>query len=519
MQALGWVREMWGWCIAAGSLGIKHRVLDAFQYEGGSIGNRERPLIWPVGPTPVTPERAEMPYYILHYTYGIEYSAEGLPMELQVGEWSLDKRHYMGQHPPKGLLTPPKCAHDRAHVLSGLINNASATLGERWPGGGGQTDRFNRVELRGHPLRSHAVASKLLGTGPWMLSGRDGGSGAYRLEKMWILNNGWLNSGKGHGRWGLLPKKGGGDGYEDDAVVLQICQRRITVKAVFSASEAWTLVDADDATHVIGKLEAPAEALELWRQPVLTPTSELAARVEGSGPFRGGSTGAIVLLRAGVLAAEGGPYMRHTRWRALEASSGREAIALGGADLGAEASTHAITADFTDCWILRFPERRAGGLLPAAEPAGRPPRYGDGVSARSAEWILQPSATLCKDVCAGLTLRPMTDADHAGSIAARSLEGCCGFSWAGFGGMKLEPNGVLKTPWGSGRWGAPPEAQGTDEGAFLAEFAGFKHLVRVRITSEAGGKRAHKQMQSTRCSDNDRSNVMVTDGEPKLIAS
>ena len=54
------------------------------QFEGGSIGNRERRLAWPVPPTPVVPERADMPYYILHYTYGIEYSAEGLPVELQV---------------------------------------------------------------------------------------------------------------------------------------------------------------------------------------------------------------------------------------------------------------------------------------------------------------------------------------------------------------------------------------------------------------------------------------------------
>ena len=41
------------------------------------------PLLWPVLSTPVGAERADMPYYILHYTYGIEYSAEGLPMELQ----------------------------------------------------------------------------------------------------------------------------------------------------------------------------------------------------------------------------------------------------------------------------------------------------------------------------------------------------------------------------------------------------------------------------------------------------
>ena len=102
MQALGWVREMWGWAIAAGKLGIKHRVLEAFQYEGGSIGNRERRLAWPVAATPVGPERADMPYYIFHYTYGVEYSVEGLPMELQV----CDPHHPRGD--PRGRATPTR---------------------------------------------------------------------------------------------------------------------------------------------------------------------------------------------------------------------------------------------------------------------------------------------------------------------------------------------------------------------------------------------------------------------------
>ena len=26
-----------------------------------------------------------MPYYLFHYTYGVEYTKEGLPVELQVG--------------------------------------------------------------------------------------------------------------------------------------------------------------------------------------------------------------------------------------------------------------------------------------------------------------------------------------------------------------------------------------------------------------------------------------------------
>ena len=134
---------MWGYCIGAASLGIKHRVLDGFQFEGGSIGNRERRLEWPTPAAPVGPERG---YYLFHYTYGVEYSREGLPMELQVGEWSLDKRHYMGGPPPRALAPPPKCAHDRAFVLRGLYNNASATL--PWKGGGGAGAHWDASRTR-----------------------------------------------------------------------------------------------------------------------------------------------------------------------------------------------------------------------------------------------------------------------------------------------------------------------------------------------------------------------------------
>ena len=128
VQALGWVREMWGWAIAAGKLGIKHRVLDAFQYEGGSIGNRERRLAWPVAPTPVVPDRDDMPYYIFHYTYGIEYSVEGLPMELQVGEWSMDKRHYMGGG-PLSSSTPRQSARTTARTCCGACSTTRAPPG------------------------------------------------------------------------------------------------------------------------------------------------------------------------------------------------------------------------------------------------------------------------------------------------------------------------------------------------------------------------------------------------------
>ena len=515
VQALGWVREMWGWCIAAGSLGIKHRVLDAFQYEGGSIGNRERPLHWPVASTPVGPARVDMPYYVFHYTYGIEYSAEGLPMELQVGEWSLDKRHYMGGHPPLALLAPPKCAHDRAHVLTALINNASAALSATWNGRSGQLDGFHHLALRAQPsLRTHSAAARLLGTGPWTLSGKGGGVAAgqaYRLEKLWILNHGWLIAPKGHGRWGLARRADGT--YEEEAVTLTICAVTLTVRPQFGADE-WTL-RAVDTDELVARLETTPTVLALWNAPLTTPTDALAARVEGSGPYKGrhNGPGEIVLLRAGVAHVNGGRFAPLTRWRPIADTARRPAIALGSADGGLE-----VIADFPDCWILRF-----AAAAPTREPdatGAPPPRYGAGIGEWQAEWIVQPAAQNCRDACAGLTLRRLTDADRAGSVVARSVEDCCTFSWAGVAGLRFGARGQLITPWGGGTWGAPPEAQGDERGALLAEFAGHKHLLYVQIeTLPDGTRRAARQMRSTRCSDNDPSAIGTTEGTPRQVAA
>ena len=186
------VREMWGYCIAAASLGIKHRVLDAFQFEGGSIGNRNRRLSWPVPPSPVGEQGAGMPYYIFHYTYGIEYTVEGLPTELQVGEWSLDKRHYSGTPPSLKMAPPPKCAHERAHVLRATILDAAKALGASW---GGESSMLSMQRMRA-PEHPHEFAlreswpnpqggaderlERLAGTGPWEVRGQDRNGAGFR---------------------------------------------------------------------------------------------------------------------------------------------------------------------------------------------------------------------------------------------------------------------------------------------------------------------------------------------------
>ena len=50
----------------------------------------------------------------------------------QIGEWSLDKRHYGGAYPPRGLQLPPSSASDGAHWLTAAWNEASAAIAT-WP--------------------------------------------------------------------------------------------------------------------------------------------------------------------------------------------------------------------------------------------------------------------------------------------------------------------------------------------------------------------------------------------------
>lgn len=102
----GWVQEMWGYSIAAASLGIKHRLVHEMQIEASSL-------------TRHVDADFDTKFYIFHYTYGIEYRlSDGEPQGInQIGEWSLDKRHYGNDHPPRLLEEPPTNANAAAFWL------------------------------------------------------------------------------------------------------------------------------------------------------------------------------------------------------------------------------------------------------------------------------------------------------------------------------------------------------------------------------------------------------------------
>lgn len=47
------------------------------------------------------------PYYILHYTYGNDYTLEGVFTPGKYGAWRFDKRTYSDKPPPRNLGAPP----------------------------------------------------------------------------------------------------------------------------------------------------------------------------------------------------------------------------------------------------------------------------------------------------------------------------------------------------------------------------------------------------------------------------
>ena len=85
---------MWGYSIAAASVGVRHKIIRNYQIEPNAYAG--------------TSATFNDDFYIFHYTYGIEYKMTGQPQGYNtIGEWSMDKRHYGQAYPPKDDYDPP----------------------------------------------------------------------------------------------------------------------------------------------------------------------------------------------------------------------------------------------------------------------------------------------------------------------------------------------------------------------------------------------------------------------------
>ena len=153
-RAFGWVLEMWGYSIACARLGIKQYVWQQLQIEPAAAWHQD--------------VSAQDPY-IYHYTFGVEYSFEGVPRVGGVGEWSLDKRKYFGRAPPAKLTAPPECAQECAYRWWGIFTEAIgalSTAGHWYPSTGSDTVRSQRPP----PRTLTPLARAIVQVGPWRLA-------------------------------------------------------------------------------------------------------------------------------------------------------------------------------------------------------------------------------------------------------------------------------------------------------------------------------------------------------------
>ena len=178
----GWVQEMWAYTIAAASVGITHRLVRDFQVEHGSNGH----------PADDFAQHS----YIFHYTYGIEYTMAGRPQGVnQIGEWSLDKRHYGGDYPPRNLQPPPSGANAAARWLLSAWNEASAGI-PSWPLSKSMgTLGWRRNKISAAELAASATARAAQGVSSWSWAGTAG----LVFKAGGVLQTPW-----GKGTWGVV---------------------------------------------------------------------------------------------------------------------------------------------------------------------------------------------------------------------------------------------------------------------------------------------------------------------------
>lgn len=178
--------------MAAARVNLKHIIHEPMQIEPSSqFGLRMTPeSAWPrwydAGGAPT--------HHILHYTFGHEYSREGIPMiDNRYGEWRFDKRPFQ-QGVPRGLLPPPRCAAEAAWTLWTKINQTMAAAGPgEWEEAPHAKQAAPVVGRMTAALPGSGAAARVVGTGPWQWQG---------AGELFFLRGGWAMTPWGTSWWG-----------------------------------------------------------------------------------------------------------------------------------------------------------------------------------------------------------------------------------------------------------------------------------------------------------------------------
>ncbi|CAM6093762.1 unnamed protein product [Calypogeia fissa] len=112
-KKFGWVLEMYGYATASALHGVQHVLRKDFMLQ-----------------PPWDLELGDM--YIIHYTYGCDYTMQGVLTYGTIGEWRFDKRSFTEDYPPRNLPLPPPGVPETVVTLVKAVNEATANI-PNWP--------------------------------------------------------------------------------------------------------------------------------------------------------------------------------------------------------------------------------------------------------------------------------------------------------------------------------------------------------------------------------------------------
>eukprot|EP00850_Spirogloea_muscicola_P000096 SM000001S04498 [mRNA] locus=s1:490734:494099:- [translate_table: standard] len=114
-EVFGWVLEMYAYAVSSALHGVHHILRKDF-------------MVQPPWDTLLAEN------YIIHYTYGCDYTQDGVFTPGKVGWWHFDKREWSGGAPPKNITLPPAGAPETVVTLITRLNDAMNVL-PRWTEG------------------------------------------------------------------------------------------------------------------------------------------------------------------------------------------------------------------------------------------------------------------------------------------------------------------------------------------------------------------------------------------------
>lgn len=108
-KAFGWVLEMYAYAVASALHGVHHSLRKDFMIQPPWDAKSDNT-------------------FIIHYTYGCDYSLKGELTYGKIGEWRFDKRSYLRSPPPRNLSLPPPGVPESVATLVKMVNGATANI-------------------------------------------------------------------------------------------------------------------------------------------------------------------------------------------------------------------------------------------------------------------------------------------------------------------------------------------------------------------------------------------------------